>query len=184
MATAAKLTGKDTWKQYPRQMLRARVISEGIRTVYPGVAVGVYTPEEVQDFDTKPMVDVTPGEQEPQSGGRILPYDVDPSKPKTMFKNNVMRKQYQDNMIDAITKSTTVPHLNEIINLELAKLAQLRESGDERDVWLAEHVHNTYKAAFVRLKDPTPAEDLDEDVPDFLKTQMDEEHQRLNGFNY
>jgi hypothetical protein len=62
MAAAAKLATKDTWKQYPRQMLRARVISEGIRTVYPGIAVGVYTPEEVQDFDQKdkPMVDVTP----------------------------------------------------------------------------------------------------------------------------
>lgn len=44
------LTGKDNWKNYPRAMLRARVISEGIRTVYPGVAVGIYTPEEVQDF--------------------------------------------------------------------------------------------------------------------------------------
>lgn len=64
MATAAKLTGKDTWKQYPRQMLRARVISEGIRTVYPGVAVGVYTPEEVQDFDVKPMNDITPHNKE------------------------------------------------------------------------------------------------------------------------
>ncbi len=68
MANAAKLTGKDTWKQYPRQMLRARVISEGIRTVYPGVAVGIYTPEEVGDFtpDNK-MVDVTPQkEAEPE----------------------------------------------------------------------------------------------------------------------
>lgn len=46
-----KITDKDNWRNYPRQMLRARVISEGIRTVYPGVAVGVYTPEEVEDFD-------------------------------------------------------------------------------------------------------------------------------------
>lgn len=69
MANAAKLTNKDTWKQYPRQMLRARVISEGIRTVYPGVAVGVYTPEEVQDFDNKqPMVDVTPEAVSPTDG--------------------------------------------------------------------------------------------------------------------
>lgn len=45
------LTGKDNWKNYPRAMLRARVISEGIRTVYPGCVVGVYTPEEVQDFE-------------------------------------------------------------------------------------------------------------------------------------
>lgn len=50
MADDAKLTNKETWRQYPRQMLRARVISEGIRTVFPGVSVGIYTPEEVQDF--------------------------------------------------------------------------------------------------------------------------------------
>jgi hypothetical protein len=53
-AKRAGLTGKDVWRQYPRAMLRARVISEGIRTVYPGVAVGVYTPEEIGDFDAKP----------------------------------------------------------------------------------------------------------------------------------
>jgi hypothetical protein len=53
-AKTAGLTGKDVWKQYPRAMLRARVISEGIRTVFPGVSVGVYTVEEVQDFDAKP----------------------------------------------------------------------------------------------------------------------------------
>lgn len=41
----------DMHRKYPRQMLRARVISEGIRTVFPGVAVGVYTPEEVVDME-------------------------------------------------------------------------------------------------------------------------------------
>lgn len=45
------LAEKDNWKNYPRAMLRARVISEGIRTVFPGCVVGIYTPEEVQDFD-------------------------------------------------------------------------------------------------------------------------------------
>ncbi len=50
-ATTAGLAGKDNWKKYPRQMLRARVISEGVRTVFPGVTVGTYTPEEVQDFE-------------------------------------------------------------------------------------------------------------------------------------
>jgi hypothetical protein len=54
-AKAAQLGGKDMWKKFPRQMLRARVISEGIRTVYPGATVGVYTPEEVQDFEDKPI---------------------------------------------------------------------------------------------------------------------------------
>lgn len=49
-AKAAGLGQKDNWKKYPRQMLRARVISEGIRGIYPAVLQGFYTPEEVQDF--------------------------------------------------------------------------------------------------------------------------------------
>ena len=40
-AKQAGLTGKDNWKNYPRAMLRARVVSEGIRTVFPGVVLGV-----------------------------------------------------------------------------------------------------------------------------------------------
>lgn len=50
-AQAAGLSGKETWKAYPRQMLRSRVISEGVRTVYPGVATGSYTAEEVADME-------------------------------------------------------------------------------------------------------------------------------------
>ena len=49
MANAAGLTKNPTWKSYPRQMLRARCVSEGIRTVFPGVVVGTYTPEEAED---------------------------------------------------------------------------------------------------------------------------------------
>lgn len=40
----------DMWRKYPRAMLRARVVSEGVRTVYPGVVVGLYAPEEVVAF--------------------------------------------------------------------------------------------------------------------------------------
>lgn len=53
-ATEAGLTtgnNKATWKKYPRQMLSARVISEGVRTVFPGVVAGLYTEEEIIDFD-------------------------------------------------------------------------------------------------------------------------------------
>lgn len=50
-AKAAGLGTKDNWRQYPRQMLRARVISEGVRAVFPAVLNGMYTPEEVRDFE-------------------------------------------------------------------------------------------------------------------------------------
>lgn len=42
---------KDNWKSFPRQMLWARVVSSAIRLVAPQIVAGVYTPEEVQDFD-------------------------------------------------------------------------------------------------------------------------------------
>ena len=61
MAQRAGLANKDTWKSYPRAMLRARVTSEGVRTSFPGVAIGVYTPEELQDG--APEVDITPVSQ-------------------------------------------------------------------------------------------------------------------------
>ena len=58
-AKQAGVYGKNpTWKSYPRAMLRSRCISEGVRTVFPGVSVGVYTVEEVQDFDAPK--DITP----------------------------------------------------------------------------------------------------------------------------
>jgi len=49
-AKRAQLTNP-MWKKYPRQMLRARVISEGVRTAFPGALGGMYAPEEVIDFE-------------------------------------------------------------------------------------------------------------------------------------
>lgn len=51
-AKRAGLTGKQVWKQYPDAMLRARVISAGVRLTFPAVLAGLYTPEEVESFST------------------------------------------------------------------------------------------------------------------------------------
>lgn len=48
-AKKANLTGKDNWKNYPRAMLRARVIAEGVRAVYPAAIGGMMVTEEAQD---------------------------------------------------------------------------------------------------------------------------------------
>jgi hypothetical protein len=58
-AKSIGIANKDNWKNYPRAMLRARCISEGIRSVYPGCVVGVYTPEEIQDYKA-PEVPTSP----------------------------------------------------------------------------------------------------------------------------
>jgi hypothetical protein len=64
-AKKAGLGGKDMWVKFPRQMLRARVISEGVRSLFPGCVGGFYTPEEVRDF--------VPVEKDIGSGSTVTP---------------------------------------------------------------------------------------------------------------
>jgi len=57
------------WVKYPRAMLRARCLSEGIRTVYPGCLGNMYAPEEVVDFE--------PIKPAPKEMGKVIPNAVD-----------------------------------------------------------------------------------------------------------
>ena len=50
-AKRAGVTMNQTWTKYPRQMLKARVASDGVRMADPAVNQGRYTPEEVVDFE-------------------------------------------------------------------------------------------------------------------------------------
>lgn len=49
-AKKAGLLSKDMWQKWKRQMLRARTISEGVRTVFPVATSGCYNTEEMQDM--------------------------------------------------------------------------------------------------------------------------------------
>lgn len=49
MATRAKLTGKDVWKQYPQRMLQARATSELCDLLFPDASLGLPTTEELED---------------------------------------------------------------------------------------------------------------------------------------
>jgi hypothetical protein len=55
-AKRAGVTGNPVWTKYPRQMLKARVASDGVRMADPAVNQGRYTPEEVQDFEPETKV--------------------------------------------------------------------------------------------------------------------------------
>jgi len=84
-AHLAGLLSNPTWQKYPRQMLRARVISEGIRTVFPGVAVGVYTPEEAQDFEE-------PKKSKPEPKPEAIDVESTPIQPKLAADDPVLVK--------------------------------------------------------------------------------------------
>lgn len=47
---------KSNWQKFPKDMLWARLVSGTIRKLDPGVNMGTYAPEEIQDFDDVPPV--------------------------------------------------------------------------------------------------------------------------------
>jgi len=57
-AKTAGLAGRDMFRKFPRQMLRSRVVSEGIRTTCPMATSGMYVPEEVQEFDAPKAIKI------------------------------------------------------------------------------------------------------------------------------
>jgi hypothetical protein len=71
-AVQAGLGGKPTWKQFPRQMLRSRTVSEGVRTIWPMATSGMYEAAETQDMPAR----------EPQHNGPTLEHEAEPPKPE------------------------------------------------------------------------------------------------------
>lgn len=97
----AKMAGLATpmWKKYPRQMLRSRTVSEGVRTVYPMATSGMYVPEEVQDFDAPAqpaatVVDASANEQQ----------QIEAPKSKAESRGTYDRLSKANNGLDTLEK--------------------------------------------------------------------------------
>jgi hypothetical protein len=52
------------WQKYPANLLRARVISTAVRMLAPGIVAGLYTPEEMADFEPAVVVAMPPAPTE------------------------------------------------------------------------------------------------------------------------
>lgn len=76
-ARKAGLTNKDNWKNYPRAMLRARVIAEAVRAVYPAAIGGMLIAEEAADMNERDMgtIDRATGEVTPAPKTELPAYE-------------------------------------------------------------------------------------------------------------
>ena len=127
-AKSIGIANKDNWRNYPRAMLRARCVSEGIRSVYPGCVVGVYTPEEIQDFKPSKTIDMGIAERvedtqpsEVIEDGAFPLYVPNADEPYTSyhtveewitgFEDMVMRIS-GSNKLDDATKASKIESLN------------------------------------------------------------------------
>jgi hypothetical protein len=75
-ATRAGLTGNPTWKKFPRQMLKARCISEAVRGIFPGVLSGLYAPEEVSDIPVQVVAETAPEPIQLEAPKEAAPVEV------------------------------------------------------------------------------------------------------------
>jgi hypothetical protein len=140
MAHRLGFNKKENWRNYPRAMMRARCISEGIRTVFPACVAGVYTPEEVQDFAPAKgakVVDVMP-EPEPEPKPELVPdYAVHLFKPDgtiyASFENEADAYQAYYKVVDSIAANQRIPEDDKLEKLRRFKAANLHWLEPETD---------------------------------------------------
>ena len=115
------------WTKYPRQMLRARVISEGVRATNPAVAVGVYTPEEAQDMAAdKPVVTTKPakGRTEMDMGkAEVVPSVLADVLQKIKEANTPAKMKAAANLASALPDETNKAIAREAYALRAKELA-------------------------------------------------------------
>jgi len=86
----------DMHGKYPRQMLKARCISEGIRAIYPGVLSGMYAPEEIQD--------ITAPAEAPSPAAALTRTD--------QAKSKLLADRHRKAVTESIIKSGSMPPLD------------------------------------------------------------------------
>jgi hypothetical protein len=93
------------WKKYPRQMLRSRCISEGVRSVCPAATSGLYEENEVADIvaEQRPANDPAPAalehhvpvETDTPQGRAEYPFPDGPASGITQLKS-LVREVWRD----------------------------------------------------------------------------------------
>lgn len=113
-AKRADLTGKDNWRKYPEAMLASRCISEGVRRVCPGSVLGVYTPEETEDFTPATVVEDEPeipySTPEERQAQRAAHEAQNQHLPKRVTEQNKQRSyDYKDVRVEMLGGGTMYP---------------------------------------------------------------------------
>lgn len=134
----AQLGGNAMHKKYPRQMLRSRVVSEGVRTVFPGATSGLYVPEEVVDFDEPRRTPPTPVAQRardltPHQPEQIEHVEAVEESQPTIDANAGRKKAeaWANDHLTAIRAATDAASLADVQNAGAKAVAKLqREHAD------------------------------------------------------
>lgn len=127
MAIDIGLTTKKNWK-YPRHMLSARAISEGVGLIAPGIRGGFYTAEEMQDLEPED----DPGREKVKQARRkvkeLAPDKLEPAQ----IDSEVSTGDLLTDILEEIDAAKEIKELTEIVTitrkLEIAAMPQADKS--------------------------------------------------------
>ena len=126
---------KSMWQRFPRRMLFARVVSEGVGIVAPNVNAGLYTPEEVSDFDGRD-VDIDDGEAVPTPQPATPQPAPDPSvcNLECAYKGQKW-EMLSDDLLNAAleydgTPAASKDYIHAVLSARLSAPTQHPEEGD------------------------------------------------------
>lgn len=162
-AVKAGLAGKENYKKFPRQMLRSRVTSEGVRTVWPMATSGMYVPEEATDFEAPahheqahigPTIEHAPGPAiyppPEQPTAEAIGDDVpDHSRPPAPRKQKVT--EWLGTLQRDLEAAGNVAELEAILSRDDVRKAQTALTNGAAD-----RLNAMVKAALMRTAEPPP----------------------------
>lgn len=149
----AQLTGNAMHKKYPRQMKRSRVISEGVRSVFPMATSGLYESGEVQDIvaENGPARPATPQPQRARDLKAAEPKQIEQAEAPAEDPA-AKAKAWTDKHLDLIDTATDLEELDALETKGKTKLAALPDL-------LAEvtHAYTVRRSALVQEGKPDDA---------------------------
>src|SRR5262252_1839123 len=161
-AQKASLKGKDMYSKFPRQMLRSRCVSEGVRTIWPTATGGMYVPEEAVHIEAQPEPPPPPPPDEPTA-------DTDPLiGPKGGLKLKAL--------LDLLKAAAT---LDEVHDIRARGVVHMTLESERTPMLVKQNILDAFKEAHDRLT--PPAADVEYPMAELIAEVQTMDLVRLNA---
>jgi len=163
-ASTAGFAGKDNWKKFPRSMLRSRVVSEGVRTIWPLATSGMYVPEEAADF-TGQTIDHTDADDETPAAPMRAAAATTPRAPRVAEKTEAPQRTEEAwrVWVDKLRQACAVLYSRQEV-VEIGERASVTDAIATGPGWVRAEVSKILAENYSRFGEEPEAEEPTDDL--------------------